>query len=105
VRLGGVGKLVAEQIEERTGVESRCTVLGHVQRGGTPVPEDRVLATEFGHAAVQALMDGKENRLVVMQGRTVADIDILRAADRQRTIPLDHPLLAAARGVGTSFGD
>jgi 6-phosphofructokinase 1 len=105
VRLGGVGKLVAEQIEQRTGVESRCTVLGHVQRGGTPVPEDRVLATEFGHAAVQALMDGKENRLVVMQGRTVADIDILRAADRQRTIPLDHPLLAAARGVGTSFGD
>jgi 6-phosphofructokinase 1 len=105
VRLGGVGQVVADRIEKQTGIETRCTVLGHVQRGGTPVPEDRVLATEFGHAAVQALMDGKANRLIVMQGRTVTDVDILTAADRQRTIPATSPLIAAARAVGTSFGD
>ncbi len=105
IRLGGVGKVVAERIEQQTGIETRCTVLGHVQRGGTPVHTDRVLGTEFGHAAVEALMAGKRNRLIVMQGRTVNDIDLLRAADKQRTVPLDHPLIAAARAVGTDFGD
>ena len=105
VRLGGIGKAVADKIEDQTGIETRCTVLGHVQRGGTPVPEDRVLATEFGHAAVRILMEGHENRLVVMKGRTVTDVDILSAADRQRTVSLENPLLLAGRGVGTSFGD
>ncbi|MBI1337515.1 MAG: ATP-dependent 6-phosphofructokinase [Phycisphaera sp.] len=105
IRLGGVGKVVADQIEQMTGVETRTTVLGHIQRGGTPVPEDRVLATQFGHAAIEALTSGKRNRLIVMRGRGVTDIDILEAADKQRTITLDHPLLTAARHVGTSFGD
>ena len=105
VRLGGVGRMVADQIEKRTGIETRTTVLGHVQRGGTPVPEDRVLATQFGHAALSALMQGKRNRLIVMQGRTVTDIDLLEVAERQRTVPTDHPLVAAARDVGTCFGD
>ncbi len=105
IRLGGVGKVVADQINARTGIETRGTVLGYVQRGGSPVAEDRVLATEFGHAAVQTLMSGKQNRLIVMQGRTVTDADLLRAENAQRTIPADHPLLVAARAIGTSFGD
>ncbi|MEX2670873.1 MAG: ATP-dependent 6-phosphofructokinase [Phycisphaeraceae bacterium] len=104
VRLGGVGKVVADLIEEKTGVETRCTVLGHVQRGGTPVPEDRVLATEFGHAAVQTLMAGKQNRMIVMHGREVTDIALDQVAGKQRMVPLDHPLIAAAKGIGTSFG-
>ncbi len=104
IKLGGVGKFVADQIEERSGIETRYSVLGHMQRGGTPVAEDRVLATEFGYAAVQTLMEGKPNRLVVMQGRTVTDVDILSAENKQRTIPHDHPLIQAARSVGTSFG-
>lgn len=104
VRLGGVGKLVADQIEERTGVETRCTVLGHVQRGGTPVPEDRVLATEFGHAAMQTMMAGRFNRMIVMHGRTVTDIPLEEVAGKQRLVPIDHPLIEAARGVGTTFG-
>jgi len=105
IRLGGVGKVVANAIEDKTGIESRITVLGHVQRGGTPVPEDRVLATEFGHAAIQVLLQGRRNRLVVMQGRTVRDIDILDAANKQRTIPMDNRLLATARDLETCFGD
>jgi len=104
VRLGGIGKVVAGQIEHRTGLETRTTVLGHVQRGGSPVPQDRILATAFGHAAVTALMDGKRNRMVVMRGRTVADIDLLTVAHKQRLVPADHPLIRAARDVGTSFG-
>lgn len=105
IKLGGVGKFVADQIQERCGIETRYSVLGHMQRGGTPVADDRVLATQFGYAALQTLVQGKPNRLVVMQGGTVTDVDILAAADKQRTIPTDHPLLNAARGVGTNFGD
>jgi len=105
IKLGGVGNVIAAQIEQKTGIETRTTVLGHVQRGGTPVPEDRVLATRFGHAAVTALMQGKRNRLVVMQGRNVTDIDILSAANKQRLVQPDDPLVKAARDVGTSFGD
>ena len=105
VRLGGVGKVVADQVEKRTGIETRCTVLGHVQRGGTPVQSDRVLGTEFGYAAVKALADGKENRLVVIQGRDVTDIELLSAENLQRTIPPDHGLMVAARAVGTCFGE
>ncbi len=105
VRLGGIGKVIANQIEDKTGIETRTTVLGHVQRGGTPVAEDRVLATEFGHRAVEVLMEGRKNRLIVMKGRTVTDVDILTAAHKQRLVPLDHPLVKAARDVGTGFGD
>jgi phosphofructokinase-like protein len=105
VKLGGISEVLADQIEKATGIETRYTVLGHVQRGGTPVPADRILGTEFGHAAVAALMAGKQNRLIVMQGRQVTDTDILVAENKQRTVPTDHPLIAAARAIGTSFGD
>jgi 6-phosphofructokinase 1 len=80
-------------------------VLGHVQRGGTPVPEDRVLGTQFGHAAVKLLGENNANRLVVMQGRQVADIDILHAENKQRKIEPDNELMAAAKAIGTHFGD
>lgn len=105
VRLGGISRVVADQIEKQTGIETRTTILGHVQRGGSPVPEDRLLATEFGHAAITALVGGKRNRMVVMRGRTVTDIDLLDVAKKQRLVPLDHPLIQAARDVDTCFGD
>ncbi|MCC6579320.1 MAG: ATP-dependent 6-phosphofructokinase [Phycisphaeraceae bacterium] len=105
IRLGGVGQVIADQIEQQTGIETRCTVLGHVQRGGTPVPDDRVLATQFGHAAFQALMSGKQNRLVVMKGRTVTDVDLLSIEGKQRLVPLEHPLVVSAKDVGTCFGE
>ncbi len=105
VRLGGVGKVVADGIEKRTGIETRTTVLGYIQRGGTPVAEDRILGTQFGHRAVEALVAGKRNRLIVMQGGQLQDIDLLEAAKGQRLVPLDHPLVQAARAVGVRFGD
>ncbi len=104
IRLGGIGRVLTEQIEEHTGIETRNTVLGYIQRGGTPVPEDRILGTEFGHKAVEVLMSGQKNRLVVMHGREVTHESLSAAAGKQRIVPLDHPLIAAAKAVGVSFG-
>lgn len=105
IRLGGIGEKVAEQITERTGIETRTTVLGHVQRGGPPVAADRVLATRFGHTALSLLMEGKRNRMVVSRDGNITDIDILETAGRQRLVPPDHELIEVARAVRTCFGD
>ena len=105
IRLGGVGKFVAEQVEELTGLDSRSIVLGHVQRGGTPTPFDRILATKFGYHAFELLTDGQFGQLVVQQGSEITSVRIVEVADKVRTIPLDDPLIRAARAIGTSFGD
>jgi len=105
VRLGGIGQKVADDIEAATGIETRTVKLGHVQRGGGPVAEDRVLATEFGNKAIDLLMSGERSRLVVMKGRTVTHIPLEEAEGKQRVIPPDEPILRVARNVGTCFGD
>jgi ATP-dependent phosphofructokinase / diphosphate-dependent phosphofructokinase len=105
VRLGGIGQKVAEDVESRTGIETRTITLGHIQRGGTPVASDRVLATEFGGKAIELLVSGERSRLVVMKGRTVTHIPLEEAEGKQRLIPLDDPLLRAARNIGTCFGE
>ncbi len=105
IRFGGIGEVVANKIQECTGIDTRTTVLGHTQRGGTPVPADRILGTQFGYHAVELLMAGAENRLVVMQANKITDVDILSAANKQRTIAENEPLVEAARAVGTCFGD
>ncbi len=105
IRLGGVSEVLCEQIAERTHLECRATILGHVQRGGTPCPYDRVLGTQFGHHAVELLMAGRYNRLVVMQKGELTSVPLAEVAGRQRTVSPDHPLITAARATGTSFGD
>jgi phosphofructokinase-like protein len=105
IRLGGVSQILAEQLAAKTHLEARATILGHVQRGGTPCAFDRVLATQLGHAAVQLLVERQWNRLVVWQQGQVRSVPIAEVADRQRTVPLEHPLIAATRAVGTCFGD
>jgi 6-phosphofructokinase len=105
VRLGGIGQKVAADVESATGIETRTTTLGHVQRGGTPVAADRVLATEFGGTALELLMAGECGRLVVMRGGAVTHIPLEEAAGKQRLVPIDHPLVHHARNVGTCFGD
>lgn len=104
IRLGGIGEQLADDITKLTGLETRTTVLGHVQRGGTPCAADRVLATNFGYHATELLKAGRFNRLVVRQNHQCTDIDILRAADKQRTVPMSDPLIKAAKAVGTCFG-
>jgi len=104
-RLGGIGQKVADDVEAATGIETRTVKLGHVQRGGGPVAEDRVLATQFGNKAIELLAAGERSRLVVMKGRTVTHIPLEEAEGKQRLISPDEPLLRVARNVGTCFGD
>ena len=105
IRLGGIGTKLAADIENKTGVDSRATILGHIQRGGTPSPADRVLATSFGHHALELLVAGICGKVVVWRGGRLDQVDIESVAGKQRRVPLDHPLLAAARAVGTCMGD
>jgi 6-phosphofructokinase 1 len=105
VRLGGIGQRVADGLAKLCRVETRTTVLGHIQRGGTPIPADRILATHFGYHAIQTLMSGGRNRMVVRQNNIFGDVDLLHSAGKQRLVNEDHPLISAARALGTSFGD
>jgi len=105
VRLGGVSEVLCEQISEQTGLECRDTILGHVQRGGTPTAADRVLATRFGYHAVDILFRGEHNRMVAMQNGQMTSVPVAEVADRQRLVPLDHPLVLACRATGVTFGD
>ncbi|MEM8835815.1 MAG: ATP-dependent 6-phosphofructokinase [Planctomycetota bacterium] len=105
IRLGGIAEAVSREIEQRTKIETRHVVLGHVQRGGSPNSADRVLSTQFGHHAMEVLAGGHRNRLVVMRRQHCTDIPIEEIAGKQRLIPRDHQVLAAARAVGTCLGE
>ncbi len=105
IRLGGVARHVAEEIEKRSGLESRSIVLGHVQRGGTPTPFDRVLATLLAHHAVELLMAGQLGRLVVVRGPRLDSVPIESIAGKIKTVQPDDPAVRSARAVGTCFGD
>jgi 6-phosphofructokinase 1 len=105
IRLGGIGRWVADELAKRTGVETRSSALGHIQRGGGPIPADRILATHFGYHAIKTMMEGKRGRMVVRQGNVFGDVDLLFAAGKQRLVPVNHPLIEAARAIGTGFGD
>jgi len=105
VRLGGVSEVLCDQISERTRLEGRATILGHVQRGGTPTAHDRVLATRFGYHAIELIERGEFNRLVAMQQGRLTSVPIEDVADRVKVVPPDHELVRASRAIGVSFGD
>ena len=86
--VGGVENLALE-IEKRTGIESRATILGHVQRGGSPTLRDRVVATEMGYRAVQLLLEGRGDRVIAMRDSKIVDFDISEALSMQRTFDRD----------------
>ncbi len=104
VRLGGISHVIARQIEEATGIESRVTILGHVLRGGTPSAADRVLATQFAVRAVEMVAEGQFNHMVAMQHNRMVAVPLEKVMGRQRLVPPDSPLVRAALAVGTSFG-
>jgi 6-phosphofructokinase 1 len=79
VRLGGIGNLVAEQIEKLTGFETRVTILGHIQRGGTPTAFDRVLATRFGIGAIEAVHDGAFGQMVALRSGEIVRVSLEEA--------------------------
>jgi len=86
VRLGGIGQLLAEEIEQRTGFETRVTVLGHIQRGGTPTAFDRVLATRFGVAAIDAVQAGAFDTMVALQAGQIVRVPLSDAVTELKTV-------------------
>jgi 6-phosphofructokinase 1 len=105
VRLGGIGEVVAARIQEETKLETRVTVLGHVQRGGSPSAFDRILGTRFGSMALQAASRGEFGTMVSLRGRDVVTVKLEDAIRRQRLVPPDSQHVLAARAVGVCFGD
>lgn len=104
VRLGGVGRVLAAEIEKRTGIETRVTVLGHLQRGGEPTVFDRILATRFGEEAVRLAQGRRFGGMVGIKGGEIVSVPMLKAIARLKRVPKNSPLIKAARAVGTSFG-
>jgi len=95
VRLGGIGNILAEEIEKRTGFETRVTVLGHVQRGGTPTAFDRVLATRFGVDAIDAVHDGDFGHMVALQAGRIVRVPLADAVGELKTV--DPELVGVAQ--------
>ncbi len=96
VVLGGVGGELAREIEERTGFETRVTVLGHVQRGGTPTPRDRVLATRYGLKAADLVHAGSFGRMAALQGDSIVDVSLEEATRELKTVPPEWYAVAQA---------
>ncbi len=105
IRLGGIGNILAKQLEDLTGKESRVTVLGHLQRGGSPTPYDRILATRYGTGAVKLIMDGRFGEMVCLTSATISSVPLKEAAGKIRQVPLDSDLIYSARMLGISMGD
>jgi len=105
VRLGGIGKHLGDQIEQSTKTETRVTVLGHVQRGGSPTAFDRILATKYGVGAVDLIKQSAFGRMVCLCGNRIDSIPLSAAVEQLKLVPPDSELVNAARAVGTVFGD
>ncbi|MEN6462647.1 MAG: ATP-dependent 6-phosphofructokinase, partial [Syntrophomonas sp.] len=105
VRLGGIGNNLGEEIEKLTGIETRVTVLGHLQRGGSPIPYDRILSTRYGVGAVQAFMEEKFGTMVSLKGVNIVTVPIKEAVENLKKVDPDSQIVQAARALGISFGD
>ena len=103
LRLGGTGEYVRRRVEELTGKESRCVVLGHLQRGGSPNAFDRMLGTNFGACAVRALANGQTGKMVALQAGEIVTVPISQACANIKTVPVDGQLVRTARDIGISF--
>lgn len=96
---------LTQTLENLTGCESRLTILGHVQRGGTPSPTDRALATKLGALCTQYLADGGSGDMMAVRGNEIVPVPLEEIAGKKKLVPADHALVKAARLVGTCFGD
>jgi 6-phosphofructokinase 1 len=96
---------LAADLESRTGLESRVTILGHVQRGGTPSPTDRLLATRLGTACADFIANGIAGVMVAIRSNECVPVPLEEVAGQRKTVPLDHPWLMTARNLGIGLGD
>ena len=105
VRLGGIGAVVADELEQLVGLEARATVLGHVQRGGTPTANDRILSTRYGNAAIELLMAGKYGSMVTLKGLEMSYDSLENVIDKNKAVDPAGEMVTTAKAVGVSFGD
>lgn len=105
VRLGGISFILGDQIERMTAIEARAVVMGHLQRGGSPTPFDRVFATQLGTKAVDMINDRRFGYMVGLKKGAFVNVPLKEVAKGPRIVPLNHPLIKSARAVGTCFGD
>ena len=103
LRLGGIGEHIRRRVETMTGKESRCVVLGHLQRGGSPNAFDRMLGTNFGACAVRALASGETGKMVALQAGTVITVPLSEAIANIKNVVTDGQLVRTARDIGISF--
>jgi 6-phosphofructokinase 1 len=104
-RLGGIGEWLAGEIATRTGKETRSLVLGHLQRGGTPTPWDRLLALRFGAAAVRFIAEGHRDVMVSYKPPDMVPVPLADAVSRMKLVPIESDTVMACRDIGISFGD
>lgn len=105
IRLGGIGQKIANELEQLTGFESRVTVLGYLQRGGSPCAFDRILSTRYGVAAVELIEKGQYGMMVSLQGTEIKAVSLEDAVGQLRVVPPDSELIRFAKSVGVEFGD
>jgi 6-phosphofructokinase 1 len=105
IRLGGIGQRVGDALERLTGMETRVTVLGHLQRGGSPTPYDRILATRYGTAAVRLIREGRFGRMVSLRGTRIESVPLEAAVGQMKRVSPESDLVLSARALGISFGD
>ncbi len=103
-RLGGIGEKVGDKIAEKTGMDTRVTVLGHIQRGGSPTAFDRILATRFGCKAMSMVQKGEFGRMVCLRGTEVTSVPIREAITDYKWVPLDSGLILTAQATGICMG-
>ena len=104
-RAGSVGNLIGNAIAHCADKEVRISVLGHIQRGGTPTAHDRILATRFGVAAVDLIAEGGFGKMVCLRSERIEAVDIAQAVGRMKTVDPNGQLVQAAKAIGISFGD
>jgi 6-phosphofructokinase 1 len=105
VRLGGIGNVIADKLEEATGIETRACVLGHVQRGGSPCAFDRILGTRYGAFAIDLVAQGKFSNMVALRGQEMVPMTIEEAVKTLHLVDPNCQLVQTARALGVCFGD
>ncbi len=104
MRLGGIGFVLGKELEKISGIETRTVVIGHLQRGGSPTSFDRILATQFGAAAVDMIKEKKIGQIVAVKDSSFIHVPLKIVATGTKCVPLNHRLIKTARSVGVSFG-
>ncbi|MDO8674343.1 MAG: 6-phosphofructokinase, partial [Dehalococcoidia bacterium] len=104
-RLGGIGQVVSRELTQRTGVMARVTVLGYIQRGGTPTANDRVLASRFGEAATHLVARGDYKQMVALQADQIVGVSLDDAVNHLKLVSVDGQMVRLGRSTGVYFGD